>query len=407
MHAFGRQQEIYPATFAEDSIDTYLARHGRMGRAIYLAVIGIVVLAGALLPVIHVQPSVRSAGVIRPAVEKHDVRARTSGVVAAVRLRENAMVREGDTLLVLRSAALGERRDLLVARADERRRFVHDLERLAHGALPVASPETALQTPTFRKEHASFTIALAEFAPRLEQATRELVRARSLRAQGFITQSEVDDRAFALARAESERATLLARFVADWESRLATNQVELATLETERRQLTEETSLYAVVAPVTGTVEQIASVSPGSFLAGADRLAVISPTSTLLADVDVRPRDIGLLRVGMPVRLRIDAFDASDWGFVSGRIAEIASDVTPVNGQPTFRVRVSLDQSRLTLRTGFVGQLKKGMTLQARFLLAERSLWQLLFDDVNDWLDPTRGVPTSTVAAADADGATR
>ena len=40
-----------------------------------------------------------------------------------------------------------------------------------------------------------------------------------------------------------------------------------------------------------------------------------------------------------------------------------------------------------TTKSGFVGYLRKGMTLQARFLLAERSLWQLLFDDVSDWLD--------------------
>ena len=396
MHRFGAQHQIQPATFAEDSLDMYLARHGRMGRQIYLAMLGIVVIAGALLPVIHVQPSVRSVGVIRPEVEKHEVRARTSGIVAWVRLRENAAVRQGDTLAVLRSEALRERRDLLVSRADERQRFVHDLERLAHGALPVASPASALQTPAFLKEHASFTIALAEFSPRLEQATRELVRARTLLAQGFATPSEVEEKTFVLTRAESERASMRARFVADWEARLASYRLELATLAAERRQLTEETALYAVVAPVTGTVEQIASLSPGSFLSAADRLAVISPASKLLADVDVRPRDIGLLQVGMPVRLRIDAFDASDWGFVDGRIAEISSDVVPAGGQPAFRVRVSLEEDHLSLKTGFVGYLRKGMTLQARFLLAERSLWQLLFDDVSDWLDPTRGKITGS-----------
>jgi HlyD family secretion protein len=28
------------------------------------------------------------------------------------------------------------------------------------------------------------------------------------------------------------------------------------------------------------------------------------------------------------------------------------------------------------------------MTLQARFMVAERTLWQLLYDKVDDWMNP-------------------
>ena len=31
---------------------------------------------------------------------------------------------------------------------------------------------------------------------------------------------------------------------------------------------------------------------------------------------------------------------------------------------------------------------KKGMTVQARFIVARRSFWQLLFDKVDNWLNP-------------------
>ena len=49
---------------------------------------------------------------------------------------------------------------------------------------------------------------------------------------------------------------------------------------------------------------------------------------------------------------------------------------------------VELDRTELQLRNGFTGRLKKGMTLQARFMVTERTLFQLLRDDVNDWLNP-------------------
>ena len=390
MSQHGAQDQLYTAAFAEDSIDVYLARHGRIGRRLYLVLLGVIALCAAMLPVVRVQPSVRSTGVVRPAIEKHDVRARSSGIVEVVRLRENGPVRQGDTLALLRSDALGERRDLVVSRLRERREIVHDLERLTRGPRAATLPASALTTPMLRREYASFGVMEAAFVLRSTQAERELERARKLAEQGFVTRSEIEEKTFALSRIESERSAATVRMLSDWETRLAAYRSELATLETEQRQLTDESARYAVVAPVTGTVEQIANLSPGSYLAEADRLAVISPASTLLADVDVRPRDVGLLHIGMPVRLHIDAFDASDWGFVTGRVSEIAGDAVPVNGQPAFRVRVALDQDHLALRTGFVGQLKKGMTLQARFLLAERTLWQLLFDDVSDWIDPTK-----------------
>jgi len=40
------------------------------------------------------------------------------------------------------------------------------------------------------------------------------------------------------------------------------------------------------------------------------------------------------------------------------------------------------------------------MTLQAHFLVARRSLLQLLSDDVTDWLDPSRASPRNSSAGA-------
>jgi hypothetical protein len=106
--------------------------------------------------------------------------------------------------------------------------------------------------------------------------------------------------------------------------------------------------------------------------------------------VFVTPRDIGLIRPGGPVRIQVDAFNYNDWGFVTGRVREISQDFVVEGQQPVFRVRVALDATELRLKNGFRGELRKGMTLRARFVVAERSLFQLLRDDLNDWLNPTQ-----------------
>ena len=73
---------------------------------------------------------------------------------------------------------------------------------------------------------------------------------------------------------------------------------------------------------------------------------------------------------------------------ITGRVLEVSDDFVDSGNQPMFRVRCALDRSHLVLSNGFVGRVKKGMTLRARFVVARRSLLQLLRDDVSDWLDP-------------------
>jgi membrane fusion protein, peptide pheromone/bacteriocin exporter len=90
----------------------------------------------------------------------------------------------------------------------------------------------------------------------------------------------------------------------------------------------------------------------------------------------------------MPVKLQIDAFNQNDWGTLDGTIIDISGDILMVDQSPVYRVLCSLSKSYLTLSNGYRGELKKGMSLQARFILTERSLFQLLFDNIDDWLNP-------------------
>ncbi len=81
---------------------------------------------------------------------------------------------------------------------------------------------------------------------------------------------------------------------------------------------------------------------------------------------------------------------------LTGKIIAIDNDFTVVNNTPVIKVRCSFDSTKLNLKNGFTGQLKKGLNFQARFIVTRRSLWQLLWDKVDDWLNPSSPVKTST-----------
>jgi membrane fusion protein, peptide pheromone/bacteriocin exporter len=190
----------------------------------------------------------------------------------------------------------------------------------------------------------------------------------------------------------------LERMRSQWSEAHARIADELRRLSAERADLTDALARHVVVAPVGGTVEMAASLSPGSVLQRGERVATISPNTTLIGEARLTARDIALVRPGMPARLMIDALNYREWGAMDATVTDVADDVSLTDEQPVFRVRCRLAGKELRLRGGQRATLGKGMTFRARFVVARRSLLQLLFDGVDDWLNPVR--PTATDVAA-------
>jgi HlyD family secretion protein len=127
----------------------------------------------------------------------------------------------------------------------------------------------------------------------------------------------------------------------------------------------------------------------GGFINAGETLCIVIPQTDLIGECYVSTRDVGLLKPAHAVRFQIDAFDYNYFGILTGKIMSIDNDFTLIEASPVFKVRCSFDTTQLQLKNGYQGELKKGMTFQARFVVAERTLWQLLFDKLDDWFSPS------------------
>lgn len=207
----------------------------------------------------------------------------------------------------------------------------------------------------------------------------------------MIARIELEDKAFAHRKLLDQVRVLAETQRSQWQADLNTHRAALAELREQQQQLRQESRLYVLTAPVAGTVQQLAGKYAGSYVQAGELLGTISPDGDLLAECYVAPKDIGFMRAGMPVRVQVDAFNYNQWGMLEGQVTEVARDYVLLGDkQPVFKVRCRLNRSYLQLKSGYRGQLRKSMTVRARFQLAERSLWQLLFDKADDWLNPTQ-----------------
>lgn len=119
----------------------------------------------------------------------------------------------------------------------------------------------------------------------------------------------------------------------------------------ERQSLLDHSTLTT---PVAGIVKILRINTVGGVLRAGDELMHISPTeSAQVIEAKIHPSDIGELEIGMPVNIKIDAFDDGVDGKLQGTLSYISSDTLSEAGpggstQTYYRIQVALHPMQAT-----------------------------------------------------------
>ncbi|WP_114791734.1 HlyD family efflux transporter periplasmic adaptor subunit [Niabella yanshanensis] len=353
---------------------------------IYLVTLVMVMAALVALPFISTTISTRATGITRPVTERSDIKPVVSGIVEKLFYKEGELVQAGEIIAIIKDEvspvqAVSNNYDI-----NQRTLFIHDLKILttSHGNVSFNSLSSAL----YKQQLNRFKYQLADQQASLRKVQRELDINNTLLKDKVIAPKEAFDK-------QVENEKLLAAYeaftrnqLAQWQQELATYEAELSQLQAAGSKILADQKNFQIKAPVSGVIQGINSLYEGSMVQAGQTIATLSPESSLIAECYVNTRDVGLLKTGQAARFQVDAFDYNYFGVLTGTILSIDNDFSVVNEQLVFKVRCSFDTTQLHLKNGFPEKLKKGLSLQARFVVAERTLWQLLFDKIDDWLNP-------------------
>ncbi|GMR13031.1 MAG: HlyD family type I secretion periplasmic adaptor subunit [Gemmatimonadota bacterium] len=327
-----------------------------------------------------------AAGVIRPTLEKHALTVAVDGVVEFASLEPASTVERDQVVLRIRARPSEAEQESLAANLAHTMLAIGDLTYLLSRSGDWSDGRDVLKSIAYLQQIRELEARVDEIDVRIDAARRELARLEQQLASETVTPVEVEVKRYDLRRIQAHRALLLEEARSRWADALSSAQARAWTFRAQRAQLAQTRALHEVRSPVRGSLEEVVPFSPGSFVRAGTRLAVVSPDTDLVAEVSVPPSDIGFIRLGGPVLLRVDAFNAQEWGVLTGHVESIGGDVIDAGATSVFRVRASIDRSFLELPSGHRGSLRKGMTFEARFLVARRSLFQLLRDRVQDWI---------------------
>jgi HlyD family type I secretion membrane fusion protein len=196
-----------------------------------------------------------------------------------------------------------------------------------------------------------------------------------------------------MTEAEQQVETARAEREASFEQWRTQDNLELVKNQTARDAALEQlvkarktAELVDLRAPTDAVVQQMAKLSVGSVLQEAVPLFTLVPLDApLQAEVAIDARDIGFIRDGDPVSLKVEAYNYLRHGTVDGHVKMISEDTfkqdqdskTPV--RPYYRALVTIDKVALAnVPEGF--KLNTGMPVTADVKVGERTLLSYLIN---------------------------
>ncbi len=159
-----------------------------------------------------------------------------------------------------------------------------------------------------------------EYQETIKQTAAEIAQARSrLAEQKRGLSSLVQANNLAILKSQEEYKNT--------ERQITTLQGEIAQTQSLINGLKYQLQQRILYAPVEGTIFQLSVQKPGAVLQTGQMIAKIAPKgSPLVLRGRISSRESGFLEVGLPVKLKFDAYPFQDYGIVPGKLTWISPD---------------------------------------------------------------------------------
>ncbi|UWQ35668.1 HlyD family type I secretion periplasmic adaptor subunit (plasmid) [Leisingera sp. M527] len=368
------------------------------------------------------------------------VQAPERGEVSLISVRDGQEVRAGDTLIELNPTSAAAERDRLRGQLQAAALEVARLEALLSGGplgdflIPEGTPAALAQTAQNRleaetdstgsqltvlqnrveqvrlRQQASGAIA-AETKALIENTQERLDSRRTLMEQGLFPRyqflelsrelieqrRELAETEVSLTQMKSEENDLnqqIEQFGYETRKslldRLSQEQIQLSNLRNQLIQADENARKMTVTAPVSGVVQQVAVSTIGAVVQPAQELLVVVPhAANLEAEVMVLNKDIGFVRDGHPVEVKIDSFPYTKFGTVVGEVKNVSGDaIEDERLGLVYPARVVLE--RLVIASGSERiALSPGMTVSAEIKTGDRRIIDYVLSPLREYQSET------------------
>lgn len=338
---------------------------------------------------------VRATGQVIPDARTQIIQAADGGVLFELRVQEGQAVKAGQTLAVLEKERAQAGYKEIVARVASLRAIL-DRTQAEISQKPLVFNRQSAAFPEFTNAQAGLYMqrkktldeemgylqeALANAKEELEMNQKLMKTGDTSRLDLLRSERQVTDLAGRISATRNRYLQEARQDASKAEEELATTQQKL----NERQSILDHTDM---VSPVGGVVKYLRVNTIGGVLRPGDELMQIAPTDGgFFVEGRVTPSDVGSLKLGLPVTVRVDSFDYSIYGTLKGQLTHISPDTLSEQGSRgetnvfyRIQVRLDADQSHNPRAQDIV--IKSGMTTSLDIRTGERTVLQYLIKPI-------------------------
>lgn len=313
------------------------------------------------------------------------------GVVRSIHVSEGDRVSEGDTVLVLdRSQSESEVNEIeaelagLLATRVRLEAEIGDKEQIMFPASLDGYPKfKANQLDLFERRRATLSGEVASVSSSIRSVTKELSLLRPLVDKGDVSQTEVIRLERQLSELEGRLRTTTNTFRRDASASRDRVDAEIASLRQrlkQRQGLLDRTSL---IAPVNGIVKRLSVNTEGAVVSPGEVLMEILPVEdSLVVEAKISPAEIAFVGQGMEAIVKVDAYDYTIFGELTGVLTYVSADtlVERVQGieQPFYRAQITIEGPRFKKHRGRGLDILPGMTAMVEIKTGKSTVFDYL-----------------------------
>ncbi len=402
-----------------------------LGRIILYLVLAIMVFGTAWLILAKVDVVVSAQGKVIPSGEIKILKPLESGVVSKIFVKESDKVKKGDILIqidpTVTDASLSSKQDdlavidsdiaLLEALISESNLSKDELNKLNSSQLSLYNSQKQILASTYESNKAKLNSAKLDIKANESEVNRlslllnkeEEAKTRLQKVIDLIAKKEYEEVSKNIINLKEQRDIALYRLKESnkkLEEIIEENQKAIKTVksswietslnkEKEKRELSAQINaiLFSnktqqIKSPVDGFVGKLLIHTEGGVVSPNDNLISIVPSDApLIIKANVLNKDIGFLKLGQEVAVKIDTFSFQKYGLLHGNIIEISKDAIE-DEKLGLIYEIKIKPKSLDIKVdGETKQLEIGMSVIAEVKTGKRRVIELFIYPIIKYMD--------------------
>ena len=274
-------------------------------------------------------------GRVIPSAKMQILQNMEGGIIQKIAVKQGDLVQAGQVLLKLSpiqfDSEFETKKQQVLSLMAKEARLQAEVDRKELQFTPefteMAKEYVAVERSEFESRRARLKADMSVLENQIRNTKSELEIIRRLVERGLEPQLELIRTQSRLDESTTKLDSLMRQSRSEAASELAKTTQELYPLRKQLPNLADKVERTLVRSPMKGVVNRILVTTQGGVVKPSEPLVEVVPSDdVLVVEAQLKPSDIGFVKIGQSANVKISAYDYSIFGSIKGVVSEISAD---------------------------------------------------------------------------------